>query len=663
MCNRAIQYVKNTLLLSVLVFVIVLVQSTTVWGADILMVTGTGSLSGSDVDMASRLTDAGHSVTPRDDGAASTGADAFDLVIISETCNSRAVNSKYRTVGVPLLSMEAYANDDMHFCGATKGTHFGDIWTSNVTIENASHPLAAGLSGTVSTSASGKYVFTAPVSDGVTVASAGGKPVIIAYEQGEAMYSTTIAPAKRATFFAHSTIVGTLTNNGWALFDAAIDWCVGGGGSTQYSLNVAASGNGSVTLNPPGGVYDAGTQVEITATPLQGYQFDNWSGDATSTANPLTVTMNGNVTITANFSAIPQDQYVLNVTVSGNGSVTKNPDQPLYNDGVTVGVTPVADPGWQFENWSGDLSGSAVPENIVMSENRNVTAIFSQITYELTINNDGNGTTNPAGLQTVNHGENVSVTATPNASYTFSNWTLESGSANITDPNSATATITLTSGNASIQANFSSEAQPLSVTSHPAPQSVSPGESVTFTVAATGGDGNYTYQWYRNNAIISGETLVSYTLANTTLADDGARFKCSVTSDGTTVESNEATLTVSEIVAEYPEACGAGENMKVDGDIHSPSIYTSALFIEDWKISQKAPDYVFDKDYKLQSIEEIESFIKENSHLPGVPSAQEMRSNGIDMLELNFILLKKIEEMTLLMIEQQKKINELNDNR
>ena len=69
-------------------------------------------------------------------------------------------------------------------------------------------------------------------------------------------------------------------------------------------------------------------------------------------------------------------------------------------------------------------------------------------------------------------------------------------------------------------------------------------------------------------------------------------------------------------------------------------------------------DYVFAKDYKLTSLEEVEKHILENKHLPNVPSAKEVVKNGINVAEMDAKLLEKIEELTLYLIEQNKKINE-----
>jgi hypothetical protein len=70
----------------------------------------------------------------------------------------------------------------------------------------------------------------------------------------------------------------------------------------QYRLNVNTLGNGSVNINPPGGVYNAGTVVTLTAAPAPSFQFGGWSGALTGLANPRTITMNGNKTVTATFT-------------------------------------------------------------------------------------------------------------------------------------------------------------------------------------------------------------------------------------------------------------------------------------------------------------------------------------------------------------------------
>ncbi len=77
---------------------------------------------------------------------------------------------------------------------------------------------------------------------------------------------------------------------------------------------------------------------------------------------------------------------------------------------------------------------------------------------------------------------------------------------------------------------------------------------------------------------------------------------------------------------------------------------------EEVKVETGWADYVFHEDYELKSLSEVSSYIEENHHLPGIPSAEEVAENGIKLGEMNAKLLEKIEELTLYMIEQNKKI-------
>ncbi len=69
-------------------------------------------------------------------------------------------------------------------------------------------------------------------------------------------------------------------------------------------------------------------------------------------------------------------------------------------------------------------------------------------------------------------------------------------------------------------------------------------------------------------------------------------------------------------------------------------------------------DFVFDKEYKLMPLKELETYIDKNKHLPDVPSTQEVLEKGTDVAEMNKILLQKVEELTLYLLEQNKKMEE-----
>jgi len=67
-------------------------------------------------------------------------------------------------------------------------------------------------------------------------------------------------------------------------------------------------------------------------------------------------------------------------------------------------------------------------------------------------------------------------------------------------------------------------------------------------------------------------------------------------------------------------------------------------------------DYVFEPDYNLRTLDEVERFVNENKHLPEIPSAQEFKENGYNVGKMDDLLLRKVEELTLYTIEQQRNI-------
>jgi Divergent InlB B-repeat domain/Cohesin domain/Dockerin type I domain len=222
----------------------------------------------------------------------------------------------------------------------------------------------------------------------------------------------------------------------------------------QYTLTITISpvGSGSVNKNPDQGTYTYGTNVTLTANANIGWTFSSWSGDAAGVANPTTVNMTGNKAITATFT---QNIYTLTTTLIGSGTVTKNGTGSYhYNDVVNLTANP--SPGWSFDHWSENLTGSANPTTLTVTGNMFVTATFTQNIYTLTTQVDGNGHINLNKSAPYHYGDIVQFTAVPDTGWTFDHWS--NGLTGTSNP----TTLTIT-GDVTVVANFTRNVYTLTI--------------------------------------------------------------------------------------------------------------------------------------------------------------------------------------------------------
>jgi len=143
--------------------------------------------------------------------------------------------------------------------------------------------------------------------------------------------------------------------------------------SVYYDLNITASDGGSVSS--AGGSYQSGSTVTLTATADEGYTFSTWSNGATD--NPLTISVNSNLNLTAEFI---RQKYALTVNIVGEGEVVeeivstgKNTD---YESGTTVRLTPVPDDQWAFYRWNNQIADTTLVKEIQVTEPTSVSAKF-----------------------------------------------------------------------------------------------------------------------------------------------------------------------------------------------------------------------------------------------------------------------------------------------
>jgi hypothetical protein len=145
-----------------------------------------------------------------------------------------------------------------------------------------------------------------------------------------------------------------------------------------FSLSTISVPEEGGTVEPSGGEYVRDTSFDVEAIPNNGWRFVEWRGDFTGTTNPFNLTMNGNKTLEAHFEL---QAFTLDTSTVGMGEILldvlvgSETDEGYEFDSV-VELTAVADEGWEFVEWQGDVSGNANPTTITIDGNRSVTAVF-----------------------------------------------------------------------------------------------------------------------------------------------------------------------------------------------------------------------------------------------------------------------------------------------
>jgi hypothetical protein len=279
-----------------------LTSAALVTSGPVLLVAGSTTLTPSDTAIRSRLQSYGYTVTVKSGSAAVSGdATGKELVFISATVNPADVNTKFRDAAVPVIVCEHQLFGDMYLVYPWNsppdwGTTTGQTQLSMV--EPASHPLAAGLFGTVAVSSAAITVGWGRVGDSADrVATVVGNPSLVAifgYDAGKKLgqFTNAVAPARRVGFPLQDTAAASLNANGWALFDAAVHWAT----APKVSISVT-DGVASEAADP--GAFTV-TRSRVSDQPLD--VFFTWAGTATPWQDYDSPTM---VTIPAGAASAP----------------------------------------------------------------------------------------------------------------------------------------------------------------------------------------------------------------------------------------------------------------------------------------------------------------------------------------------------------------------
>lgn len=168
----------------------------------------------------------------------------------------------------------------------------------------------------------------------------------------------------------------------------------------DFQLTIQINGQGTVnqevTSQAKAKTYTYLTEVQLTATPADGWVFSSWSGDASGSQDVVIVSMDGDKEVHANFENITRH---LSVQVNGQGSVNEQANQGgegAYPFGTNVRLTAVPAKGWVFAGWSGAVTSKFNQVQVEMSQNKTVTVDFVPVPSKKRILPLGDSITNGA---------------------------------------------------------------------------------------------------------------------------------------------------------------------------------------------------------------------------------------------------------------------------
>ena len=191
-----------------------------------------------------------------------------------------------------------------------------------------------------------------------------------------------------------------------------------------YTLAVNANDGGNVSVSPLAECYEAGTQVVITATPNENYEFVTWSDGNTSAQRTIVMDKNYSLTATFRSTTIPANNYTLTLTYDEGGTVGRAPEQDYYEENATVLIFANANEGYKFVRWSDGNTENV--RSITITQDTVLHATFveeqkEQFTLTLTAGEGGTVTKTP-DQPSYEDGTSVVIAAIANDGYEFVTW-------------------------------------------------------------------------------------------------------------------------------------------------------------------------------------------------------------------------------------------------
>jgi len=387
-----------------------------------------------------------------------------------------STNYKWATSGTK--KVEVYVTDNL-----------GQTASANLPV-TISSPLSVSISGPTSGKVDTSYTFTSTVSGGGTTPysyswSGGGTPATGTSSTFTTQWSTA------GTKTIALTVTDSLGQTGSANLNVTI--------IDNYTLTVNINPPGAGSVTPSGGSYTSGTVVTLTETPIASYKFVNWSGDATGSGSSVTVTMNSNKTVTANFAI---NYYTVTASAGTGGSISPS-GAITVNYGSSKSFTITANAGYKISSVTVDGSSVGAVSSYTFSNvtsNHTINASFTIIPLSVSISGPTEGKLNTSYTYT----SSVSGGLPP---YTYGSWLVFDGSWSAAGSgtscshswsNSGTGAVYLAITDALGQTAYAFQyvtiSPPLSV-SISGTTNGDINTSYTYTSSVSGGTAPYTYSW------------------------------------------------------------------------------------------------------------------------------------------------------------------------
>jgi hypothetical protein len=310
-----------------------------------LLVANTTSLGDGDNGIKTRLQNQGYTVTVKgssnNNAIQTSDANGKTVVLISSTVTSANVLAKFRHVPMPVMIWKSDLFDDQGMTGSVLNIDFGTTsGQTRVGIVNSTHPLAAGLTGSPTVSASGSFPWGKPNTNAARIATLvddATKFVIFGYDTMATMVGPNLdAPTRRVGFFLTDLTGSGLTPEGNSLFDAAVKW------ATEVVTTPVIS-----SLTPSIGL--AGTQVNIS-----GANFGSQQGTSTVTFNSASASVSS-WNLTSVIVTVPAFATTGPVVITVNGIASNG---MIFSVGATDSDSDGLPDSWEMQ-YFGNLNQSA----------------------------------------------------------------------------------------------------------------------------------------------------------------------------------------------------------------------------------------------------------------------------------------------------------------